>query len=539
MDDQVVSIVKRKVPKINSDIAKGLAVKHMAHTEKYVNSVFEVAAKNFPPELKYDGCERCTPEEEFHFATAKKNSKRLFDVARNDMFLMKFHFSFNGVPLKTPRYAYLPFVGDSGSCVLNGTRYFITPTLTDSTFSPSDKGVFIRLLRDKLNFERTPYHVFMNNRSVTVQMVHSLIYHNKNKEYKPSVKAECSVAHYLFCKYGVGDAFKRFAGVTPVIGNETDITEQLYPDDCWTIFRSRKVKPSGYGKQKYFGNNIIVMAIPNDKINKLTLALVAGFYYVTDHFAHNMQADWVNEPKMWRIILGHILFGSDLHTGWVIEEISDHINSLDDYVDNIVKEKLHNDGYNCNDIYELFIVVLNNIDDWVRMSPKTINSMYGKELSVLYDALYPITSSIFDTYFKLKAKAKRGLKERDVETIMNTRFRARALYGLTKGNGCAKLESYSGDNEFFGITTNLVPKKTSNSRTGARERPSLRDSSKRLHVSVAEVGGFSNLPKNEPDGRACINPHVKIDERGRIIRDPEKAQMLDRIQEMLTDIPTV
>lgn len=351
MDEQIVALVKASVPAINPDIANGLAVKHMKQTAEYINAVFEVVSKNFPPELKYLGCDTCTPEEEFSFGTAKKNSKRQFDVARSDMFLMKFFFSFNDVPLKAPRFAYLPFVTDAGAMVLNGTRYFVTPTLSDTTFSPSEKGVFIKLLRDRLNFERTPYHILMDETPVTIQIAHSMIHHNtqKNKEYRPSIKASCTLAHYLFCKYGVEETFKKFVGITPMIGTDETITEDIYPNDCWTIFRSRKVKPLGYGKHKYFGINNIVIAIPKNKVNKVSMGLIGGFFYVTDYFPESMRAEWVNDISVWRIILGVILFGDQMHTGRIIEEIADHINSLDDYVDSIVHEKLKRDGYKCED----------------------------------------------------------------------------------------------------------------------------------------------------------------------------------------------
>lgn len=535
MDNVVVDIVKRNIPIINPVIGNGLAVTHMEQTVQYVHSVIEEVAKNFPAELKYTGCSKCTPEEEFHFATAKKNSKRQFDIAQNNMFLMKFHFSFMGEPLKTPRYIYLPFVTDAGSLFLSGTRYFVTPTLSDTTFSPSEKGVFIRLLRDKLNFERSPFHILVDGMPTTIQVAHSLIYHNsqRNKGAKPSIKANCAVAHYLFCKFGVMETFRKYAGCEPVIGYENEITPDKYPPEEWSIFRSRKIKPAGYGKLKYIGENTIAIALRKDKVDRLTLALIGGFHYVVDHFPDQMRPNWVDSFQQWRILLGTILFGSTTHRGRIIEDIQDHFNSLDDYIDNIIADKLKNDGYQCTDIYDLFVVVLNNIDNWARTAPTTINSMYNKELTVLYNVLYEITAAIFKMYFKLKSASKKGLKERDVEGIMNTQFRPRVIYRITKGHGCVKLESYSGDNKFFGITTSMVPQKNSGSQNSAKERPSLRDSSKRLHASVAEVGGFSNLPKNEPSGRSCINPHLHCDSHGRVLRDPDKVELLDKVQEML------
>lgn len=92
---------------------------------------------------------------------------------------------------------------------------------------------------------------------------------------------------------------------------------------------------------------------------------------------------------------------------------------FDDYIDNIIVDKLKNDGYNCMDIYDLFVVVLNNIDNWVWIVFLIINFMYNKELVVLYNVLYEIIVVIFKMYFKFKFVVKKGFKEWDVEGIMN------------------------------------------------------------------------------------------------------------------------
>ena len=539
MDDFVVERVKETVPKINLDITEGLAVKHMPKAAEYIDSVFQVVSKNFPPELQYVGCERCLPEEEFAVATAKKNSKRYYDIARNDVFLMKYHFTFNGVPISyngkaAPRYLYLPYCGPAGSMHLAATQYFIVPMLSDTTFSPSEKGVFIRLLRDKLNFERVQHNILIDGTVASIEVTHSMIYHkNKSKnDVKPLIKAECAIAHYLFCKFGVSEVFRKYCNCEVVVG-ESEITQEQYDPREWAICSSRQLRPSGYGRLKYVGETNIKIAIRHKDLSPLAKSLIGGFFYVVDHFPLQMKSQWVDNTNAWKILLGTILFGN-AHVGKIQEDINDHFSSLDEYIDSIVATKLRDDGYVCNDIYDLFLIVLNNIDDWVRKSRNTINTMYGKELTVLYNILYDVSVAIFKMYFMIKSAAKKGLKERDVLSAMNKHLKPKLVYKLRKGNSCIKQDSYSGDNKFFSITTQLVPQKNNNSLQNKKERPSLRDSSKRLHISVAEVGGFSNMPKSDPCGRHCINPHVNVDERGRVLRDPAKMAMLDHVQQMIS-----
>lgn len=79
----------------------------------------------------------------------------------------------------------------------------------------------------------------------------------------------------IFCKY-VGCEF--------VIGYENEIMMDKYLLDEWVIFCLCKLKLFGYGKFKYLGENIIVLVLFKNKIDRLMMVLVGGFYYVVDYF---------------------------------------------------------------------------------------------------------------------------------------------------------------------------------------------------------------------------------------------------------------
>ena len=70
----------KETPKINPDIANGLAVKHLKHVEAYVNDIMYSAARDFPKEIKYIGCRRCTPIEEFRETTKVKSNRSVFTL---------------------------------------------------------------------------------------------------------------------------------------------------------------------------------------------------------------------------------------------------------------------------------------------------------------------------------------------------------------------------------------------------------------------------------------------------------------------------
>lgn len=532
MDPQLHQLMKRESPPLNPDICNGLACLHIPQVEKYVDSVMRSAAKGFPAGLEYIGCERCTPYEEFAVVSKRKNGRRSVDVARSDFYMMKYFFRFKGVDLP-PRYMYLPYVLDGGTMTISGSRYVVSPVLSDKIISPGLTNVFVRLLRDKLTFERMPYNVMFNNSSETVQVVWSMIYHKPAslKKLTQTVKAKCTLMHYLLCKYGFTETFKRFGNCHPVVGTH-EINENTYSSNDWVICRSTQIKPKGFGKFFYTPTEIRV-AIKKEEFTPMVRSMIAGFFYIVDHFPARMLAPYVDNTRWWIILLGHIIFTGNINEGTLFNDVSKHFNSLDEYIDHLIAVKLKEIGYECTDIYQLFAIIIANFNEWLLGANEKVSSLYDKELSILYHVLYEITSAIFNLNFKLKSASKKELTEKEIISTMNMVLKTGLIFSITRQHVNMSTVSYSGDNKFFKITSILVPQSSSNRMTAKKTRASISDPAKRLHVSVAEIGGYANLPKSDPTGHARINPHMHVSDKGAVLRDLDKLPLLNHVDEMI------
>lgn len=530
MDHLLASLIDSATPKINPVIANGLAVTHMAHCEEYVHQVFTAASKGFPEGLVYTGCHRCTPQEEFNIAT-KRGAKRTFDVARSDLYLMKYFFKYKGVELE-PRYLYLPFVGDGGSITLGGSRFNVSPILSDRVISVGVANIFVRLLRDRLTFERSSFNFMIDDKRETVQVSWSLIYHknSKMKKLRATVKANCSLMHYLFCKYGFTDTFLKFGKCSPIIGG-AEINKNVYPDDEWVICSSTQVKPKGCGRGFYEPTDIRI-AIRRSEITPMVKNMLGGFFYIVDHFPSRIKPtlEYVDSKRLWMVLLGHVIFSGTINEGKLYDDINDHITSLDEYLDSLVIIKLKEIDVPVDDIYQLFALIIENFNDWLLAATDKVSSMYNKELSILYYVLYEISSAIFKLYFKLKAASKKELTAKEITATMKMTLRPGLIYSMTRNHGEVSSISSSGDNKAFKITAMLIPQSSSSRMSSRKDRAVLNDPAKRLHSSIAEVGGYSNLPKSCPDGRARINPCIQIAPNGLVLRNQKFVDLLDGIQ---------
>lgn len=549
MHPELINFMKATTPQLNKPLAEGLATHQMTFAEKYIDEVFRSAAKDFPQGLTYAGCQRCTPEEEYteaikHNGSKRgggiKRSKKTYETARSDIYLVKYLFKFNG-ELLDPRFIYLPYVSQAGSIHISGSRFTISPVIQDRVFSIGTGSIFVRFVRDKITFERTLCAYMADDIRETEQMVYSRIHNEKSTN--PTVRAHSSMVHYLFCKYGFTESFKKFCNTEPVVAEHFD--PQEYPSDMWvicsTIYTGQGMRPKGYGRgnsKEYYEHTKLKVAVRREHYTPMVKAMVGAFFYVVDHFPQQMKADYVNSQLQWQVLMGHILFSGGIGAGKLLEKMQSHIHSLDEYVDTIVRANMAEVGIHVSNLYEFFAIIIEKYNDWLLEGSGKINSMYDKELVTVYYALMDITKAIFKFYYKINATAaKKELTKKEITNTMNSMMTARKIFDLRKDHGEVSSNSYSGDNMAFKITSILVPQSSATRRGGAGkagDRGAIGDPTKKFHISVAEIGSYSGMPKSDPSGHGKLNHHTKIDYKGRIIRNPSLLALTEEVQSKIS-----
>lgn len=504
-------LLEENTPKANPAVMEGLATTYMPLGEQYVDHVFRCASSSFPQGLEYVGYERCTPTEEFNEITRLKNNKRTYDLAESNLYLVKYYFKFQGVELP-PRYMYLPYVSRGGIIRLGGGCFHISPVLTDKVISPGLNSVFVRLLRDKVNFERCYHSFVVNDVRETIQIVWSRIYRrsSESKKMPMTTKANTSVVHYLLAKYGFTGMFEKFCRFKPIIGYE-EINEVNYPREEYVICQSSQIKPKTYVGEYYNATKIRV-AIPVKHWDGFVQSLVSGFFYVVDHFPDRIKPDYVDKPSLWMILLGHIIFSGVFGEGKLYDDIKEHFFSLDEYVDSIVVRKLEEIGYHVDDFYDLMALIVKHFDTWVVSASESMISLYGKTMEVLYYAFYDITSAIFRTNFKLnKLAMKKQLTSKEIIETMNKQLKMGAIYGLTRSNIAVSSVAYSGDNLYPKITSVVAQQQSTSGATRGHRTRTVVDASKCIHTSMVEAGSLLFLSKSNPTPAVRVNMYLNVD----------------------------
>lgn len=539
MDRELARLIDLDTPKLNPSLASGLAVKATEDAVEYIDAAFRAAS--FPDFITYEGYRPCSPTEEFEKVTnknitkkEKQRSKRYFSVDQSDMYLVAFNFKFQGKMLP-PHYIYIPFVSEGGYIHIRGSRFQVSPVLADRIISVGKDNVFIRLLKARLTFKRLPYHVMRNDRQAMVQLIYSDNIHNAaaNRKAKGVSIKRSSLGHYLFARYGLAEAFLRFAQCTPVVGG-VEVNRNVYNEDEWVIFTSRRIPPQGTPKKAPYTPTTLRLAVRRTEMNPMVEQLAVCLFYLADRFPQRVVPEYLNHTNLWRILLGQIILPDVKGEGTLQFRMDSHISSLDKYIDGFTRKKMEKEGTPITDIYQMFALVMERFNHWIIDGAKKLSSMYDKELSVKYYMLNGIVVRINHFAFNMSAPQKKPLTAEMVIDRLGKIIKRHTAFKITSGHGEVSTSGYPGDNKAFNATTRLVPQAKANiiPQKGKKKGGgvSMKDPMHYLHVSVAEVGGYSSMTKSEGYGRDILNPHVSTDADNNVLRNPERRDLLDSVQ---------
>lgn len=539
MDIRLFSQIQQSVPQFNPTVCNGLATVHMDKVEHYIDSIFKCAAMGFPEGLLYLGYQRCTPTEEYNVITTRRNNnKRTIEMTRSDVYLVKYMFSYQGEELK-PRYMYLPFVGDAGMIKILGSTFNISPVLADRLISVGVDSLFIPLNRDRLTFKRLIHPFCIDGVREMAYVVWGKIHHppkrrNKDISLRKMVSMNATPVHYLFCKYGLTETFRRFFDADVVV-IDGEVDTSIYPSNEWRVCSTTALKPRGV-RNKFHVPTTLKILVRSKHFNITVSSVVAAFFYLADHFSDRIRVDEIDDTTLWRSLMGHIELDPGTSEGKMLIGIDAHLESLDDYIDGMVREWLREDGVMVNDIYELFVYIIETMPEKIAQSDSSVASLYDKKLTVLRYVLLDIISSIFKMMFEMRKKSKNRTKvltRKDIIDIMQMYIKPELIFRLNRNHAEVSNISSPTDNKLFKITNNVVLQASSTGKSKAGNKPIMSNPSMVLHASLAEVGSLCNMSKSEPTGRNRLNPYVRLSPDGSILRDPKKKELLDNLQQSI------
>ena len=529
MDTEVFNLVQEQLPKFNRKLAEGYALSQCESNEIFIDKVWRQVELSFPPNLKYLGFRRPTPAEEFRVVSNfGKQNKRIYDVARSDVYLVQFLFSLNGEEVKDVLYIYLPYVTQGGIMSIKNSKYVISPVIADVALSVSSDSIFIMMNRAKLTFRQTVGFMTVDGMRRTAYMVYSQIYNTDSRKSKKNNIT--SLAHYIFCKYGLTEGFARL-GVHVKVINRKYYNAEEFPETEWVMCTT--AEQHIYGRnQRYKEVTDLALMIPRDKYDQRIEAMAASFFYVVDRFPSRVTVTDYDSPALWRVLLGKFILTGSESEGKIITQINTHMSSVDGYVDNMVRELLIADGYTgINDIYDLLYLLMQIFSPEIAKSGEKIASLYGKRLVIHRYLNEDITQGISRILFAIQKEfnAKKDITQTDLKRIFRYNLPYAAILGLNSGKAFVKSVSSASDCLIHKVTS-VTTMQTECGKKTSKKGPTFGEA-QYADVSIAELGGITNLPDRDPTGRSSLNMCALTDADGTLLHNPEFSGILHAAQE--------
>lgn len=528
-DNFLLDAITARMPEFNQDVVDGLAYVEMEHVESYIDRVWQCVQPDLPEGLVYEGIRRLTPKEEYLIRAKRGQSNASIEIARSNIYMVEFQLSWKGQRLP-PCYTSLPIIEDGGIMYIRGSMCAIYPVLADVAVSVGTDYIFIPIFRDRIKYYRHQHHFKVDGVQKAVYVVWSNIHHEIKRTSMASLsKVKTTLAHYLFAQYGVTETLRKYAHVNIKIGNSETITREQFSKEDWVLLSSIHRRPVKLKDSSYVYPDLVI-AVPRPEYNETAENILAALFYAADYFPRRVVHDEIDEPYLWVTLLGVAIWGSGMHEGQLADKVQGHLRSLSGYIDNEARKDLLEDGLNVQDIYDLFVYLIDNFTRRIVDAYPTLPSMYNKKLMVLRYVMKDIVRSINLFMYRLKATdEKKQITAKDITDRLTAEINQDRILDINSMHGEVDTGiSSPGDNKYFKITSRIVKQVNSSGRSSSGS--SMTDPSNFLHPSIAECGSYLTPSGSSPTGHERINPCILLSPTRTIVRREEVRELLDDIE---------
>lgn len=535
-------VIKENMTPLNTLLADGIAYEHGKGINNRIDEVCRSMFRSLGRDFKFLEVVRCTPEETYRaraFAS-HSTSAMAIDLSRTDAYTVKLCSEYMGERIRDI-YVHVPIIRRFGEMIINNTIYYVIPVLAGMPFSVEENKVFIGLQRHPMVMSKSNYSMVRDGTRHSADMVRSSLYNKDcttvtNKLFtRPQYT---SLQHILFAKYGCTEAFKRLFNVEVKVVDTKDPVE--YDKENQSLYTSIGQRPlySDRSKTSDWRASTLGLVIDKEQCTEEVESMVAGFFYTVDLFTDNyLEPEWADEPDVWKVTLGHILFNKEQSEGIVLKKMDAHIDSLDHYLDITKADELARQGIIVKDFYEFCARMLSYVPLLLR--ERSVTSMYGKQFTVLsyllYNLVYDLNTLSYSIAKERRDKPDQQLTLRKVNGIFQSIKPHVIIKPLTsKEHPEVITTSLPNDMPPVKITNQVIPQAKAKIKGGAGGgSDATKDKSILFDASIAELGSCMYVTKGEGSGRNKLNLQVQCTPEGVPIPRPEYQRMIQLINKLI------
>lgn len=529
MINEVISAVKKQIPKFNDDLIVDLRKREIANLTEFIAERYRECCIVADANLELIGYHVLPPGERliYELTENSKKKKNNISIRSDEAVLTIYTFRYCDQTFTVPLY--IPYIYEDSCLIVGNTHYECMLNVTEKLFSirTGSNGVTIKVIRSPISFYKNYLHTFadeVTNEQFVGSIVACKIHSKKTPKTK---KTKPTVIHYLLCKFSLQEVMLRF---------------NLDPNAV--IFVEKEPFEEGYHyfKIKNTVTDQIFLKVRKDAMleSKLFYDIVSTIVYILSSFRFITYKELINNSQtVFRIILGKLIHSVNTNSIHALSYMARHIESVDTYLDNYTKDLFKAEGITITDIYDLLCFIQINISKIIIDYPN--NNMYNKRVEAINNVIIDgLVRNLNLNIYKFERKD-------DFSYMLKSLTRAFSIHprSVLKNLGSSESVRFSssgiyGDNWLLNIGDKVLKRLSATTKppSAGKEGSKVHSSGINAHVNkfhpsmlvVESAIGFSS----KPGSNCLVNPYVMIDNTGGFIR-PSSATEIDDIYKYLTN----
>lgn len=540
MINEIVSAVKRQIPRFNDDLIIELREHEIGNLIKFIGDRFEECCSVADVNLRLVGCKILSPNERISYELAiqsknaanvgiknNKRKKNNINIETDETVLAIYTFLYYDQSFSVPLY--IPYIYEDSCLIVGNKRYECILNVTEKLFSvrTGSNGVTIKVIRAPISFNKNTPHIFVDEstgESFVGSIVTCKIHSNALLKSK---KAKATVIQYLLCKMSIQEMLSCF---------------NIDQNTLYFVEKEDFDKDFAYFKIKHTLTDSLYLKADRKTLisNRVFYDIVGTICYILSGFQFVTCRELINDSQtIFRMILGKIIHGNTTSQIDALNYMNRHIESVDTYLDNYTKTLFLKEGISVDNIYELLIFIQLNIAKIIIDYPN--NNMYNKRVEVIYNVIVDgLVRNLNRNIYKIEHKD-------DFAHMFRSFVKAFSIHpnSILKSLSSSESVRYSssgiyGDNWLLSIGNKMIKRLSASIKPARAKKKGTKSHSSGInaHVNkfhpsmlvVESLIGFSSKP-----GLNCIvNPYSMIDETGGFVR-PASVGDIDNIYKYLTN----
>lgn len=489
--DNMFGAVKKQLPKFNDYLLRDFRKKEIGRCIEFMHAVYQEAVKLFGGSLQYVGYRILSPERRINYSVENVLIKGRVNIQSSELQLVEYIFKFNDKLF--PVYIYLPYL-HNGAIVINDTRYYMQLPIIERTIYRVTDGVIIKVMRSPLQFWRTEQfsYVSTSNRSFFDAVITTKVHYKKGKS-NTARSTRTPLLLYLLSQYEFMHLQKNIFGLSP---DDVQFTEENNPDDeTYLYFKCR---------------DGIYLRVHNDNVMSdiVYRRYVASLLYIISGVRRYSIADLYNQT-FYRTLLGKNLYGQSTKEGLAAGHAESDLNSLRTYLDQYTKKELELLHIYCNDIFDLFVVVFFNIDNW--LLEYTPNDLFAKRIGDINLVLMQMVKATFTRFYDTLRKNK-NIQDKNIHSML--KMDPMAISSLYKIPSLQPNSSLYNDNILLSTLIKKVRLLSTQENRSKKKTNLITAKEHQFHPSFLAIESALAISASSPGVSGDINPFAQIDSMG-------------------------